>query len=181
MLAGGRRVPLPAASVLIDRHTGRPVLRPLLVRDPGTAPLASYRAGLPGLVELRHSALVDVVDDEPLQVIGVATPRDSSARADAWRSLLEQVARRAGDRPLCARMLARASRTRAARRGEDRHLAGQADEAFALVARHPLLTRRQLASLVGTSTTRIARLVKELVERGLVRPIHLEMTSRTRW
>jgi DNA-binding MarR family transcriptional regulator len=53
----------------------------------------------------------------------------------------------------------------------DRRSAGQADEVFALVARHPLVTRQQLALLLGTSSARIARLVAELIERGWVRPI----------
>jgi len=45
---------------------------------------------------------------------------------------------------------------------------------FALIARHPLLTRQQLASLVGTSVARIARLVTELAARGWVRPVQPE-------
>jgi Replication-relaxation len=161
----GRHVRLPAAVVLIDA-CGL-ALRLVLVPDLGTAPLSSYRAALRGLIELRQAADVDD-DDEPLLLVGVATYRDSSARADAWRSLLQQVARKAGDRPLQARVLARKTgRTGANGRG-------QAEEVFALVARHPLLTRGQLASLVGTSVARIARLVTELVERGWVRPIQMD-------
>ena len=98
----------------------------------------------------------------------MATPRDASARAEAWRSLLEHVARRAGDRPLRARVLARET----GRAGANSR--GHAEELFALVARHPLLTRPQLATLLGTSVARVARLLTELVERGWVRPIQLE-------
>jgi len=42
---------------------------------------------------------------------------------------------------------------------------------LALVARHPLLTRRQLAVLVVTTRPRILRLQAELLERGWIRPI----------
>src|SRR5207245_822601 len=111
-----------------------------------------------GLIELRQAAGVEQ-DDEPLLLVGIATPRDSSARARAWRSLLEHVARRAGDRPIRARVLARET----GRAGTNSR--GQAEVVFALVARHPLLTRQQLASLVGTSVARAARLVSELAER----------------
>jgi hypothetical protein len=45
------------------------------------------------------------------------------------------------------------------------------DEVFAIVARHPLMTRPQLASLLRTSTGRIARLEVDLMERGWLRPV----------
>jgi hypothetical protein len=169
---GGRKrlVRLPAAAVLTGEHAeGSPLLRLLLVPDVGTAPLASYRGALRGLIELRQAAGIGE-DDEPVVVVGVATPRDRGSRAEAWRSLLQQIAHKAGDRPLRARVLT--LQTRVTRNNQ--RLVRQVDEIFALVARHPLLTRHQLAGLLGTSAPRIARLVTGLVERGWVRPIQLE-------
>jgi Replication-relaxation len=50
-------------------------------------------------------------------------------------------------------------------------MVGQVDEIFALVARHPLLTRQQLAALLGTSTARITRLLAQLTGDGWISPI----------
>src|SRR6266849_7817099 len=58
------------------------------------------------------------------------------------------------------------------RRGKSRCPPGQVDEVFALIARHPLLTRQQLASLLHTSSGRIARLETELV--GWLRPVTVD-------
>ncbi|HTD77418.1 MAG TPA: hypothetical protein VK898_07270, partial [Chloroflexota bacterium] len=78
----GRRVRLPAAAVLVNRRAddGRLVLRMLVAPDLGTAPLSSYRPVLRGLIGLRQAVAVDD-DEQPLLLVGVATPRDSSARA----------------------------------------------------------------------------------------------------
>src|SRR5207302_6318 len=101
-----RRVRLPAAAVLVSRQAdGERPLRLLLLPDVGTAPLISYRPTLQALIELRRTALIKE-EDEPVLIVGVATPpRSSSARIEAWQSSLQEVARRADDRPLRARVL----------------------------------------------------------------------------
>src|SRR5712691_10354018 len=167
-----RRARLPAAAVLANHNTdGVQQLQLLLLPDVGTAPLASYRPTLQALIELRWTALINKEEDEPVLIVGVATPqRSSSARAEAWQSLLEEVARRADDRPLRACVLD-LDGSLANRRDRDRCPPGQVDEVFALIARHPLLTRHQLASLLHTSTGRIARLEAEVVARGWLRPV----------
>ena len=42
-----------------------------------------------------------------------------------------------------------------------------------LIGRHPLLTAEQLAQLLGTTSARILRLERELVESGYLRPIEM--------
>jgi hypothetical protein len=168
---GRRRVRLPAAAVLQSRQTDddRP-LRLLLLPDVGTAPLASYRSTFQALIELRRTVPIKE-EDEPVLIVGIATPpRSSSGRVEAWQSLLQGVARRADDRTLRARVLA-LDGSLTNRREKDRCPPGQVAEVFALIARHPLLTRQQLASLLHTSILRISRLAAGLIERGWLRPV----------
>jgi hypothetical protein len=167
-----RHVRLPAAAVL-ERDSGaaEPPSRVLLLPDVGTVPVASHRRTVRGLIELRRAYDADdQQENEPLLVVAVASPGSSVARADAWRSLLLQSAQRAGERPLPAHVLA--SR-RGPGNGRDDHqrLIGQREQVFALIARHPLLTRQQLASLLGTSSARIAQLVAQLVNQGWLRAL----------
>ncbi|MDQ6669716.1 MAG: replication-relaxation family protein [Chloroflexota bacterium] len=169
---------LPAAAVLQSRETDpeRPQ-RLLLLPDLGTAPLASYRPTLQALTELRSAQMTEEEEeeeDEAVLVVGVATsPRSSNARVQAWQSLLQEVARRADDRPLRARVFD-LDCSRANRRGMGRCPPGQIDEVFALIGRHPLLTRQQLASLLQTSAGRINRLEAECVARGWLRPVTVD-------
>ena len=165
-----RRVRLPAGAVLQSRRsTERQSLRLLLLPDIGTAPLSSYRPALQALVELRRTALDSEVD-EPLLVVGVATaPPVEAARVRSWRALLQNVAARADDHPLRALVLGSAPEVKT--RKDDIRRPNQVDEIFAMVACHPLLTRRQLASLLRTSTRRIARLEAALMDRGWLRPV----------
>jgi len=167
-----RRIRLPAAAVLQSRQSddGQP-LRLLLLPDIGTAPLASYRPTLQALIELRRMAPTEEEKNEPVLIIGNATPsRFSGARVQAWRSLLQDLARRADDRPLRARVLD-CEAGLASTGDDDRRSPGHVDELFALVARHPLLTQQQLASLLRTSAGRIARLEAELLECGWLRTV----------
>jgi len=53
----------------------------------------------------------------------------------------------------------------------DRQPGSRAEQFFGLVARHPLLTRQQLATLLGTSVARTGRLVVQLRALGWVRTI----------
>jgi len=183
-----RRVHLPAAAVLQTRQAddGQP-LRVLLLPDLGTAPLSSHRPMLQALIELRRTALTNMdVGDEPVVVVGVATPPSSStARVRAWRSLLHEVARRTDEQPLRARVFECATLLARLRDARDRRLPGEVDEVFALVARQPLLTRKQLAALLRTSAWRIAHLESDLIERGWLRPVlsndlPLDASGRTR-
>jgi Replication-relaxation len=167
-----RRVRAPAAAIL---HTPTPEDRPsvalLLVPDLGTAPLSSYRPMLHALLESRRTGLTGVHPEAaPVLVVGVAT-RSSKARVQAWRALLRELARRAEDQALRARVFECPTLLGNLRHTQDTKSAAQVDEAFALVARHPLLTRPQLALLLGTSAGRIARLESELIECGWIRPI----------
>ena len=50
-------------------------------------------------------------------------------------------------------------------------MGGHAEQVFALVARHPLLTYPQLAALLGTSSARIGQLVAQLTSRDWLRAI----------
>jgi hypothetical protein len=52
------------------------------------------------------------------------------------------------------------------------------DELFQLVARHPLLTRQQLARLLRTSVGRITQLLHDLVARGWLRLVDLDTVAR---
>ena len=168
-----RRVRLPAAAVLASRQTDdrqQTVTRVLLLPDIGTASLASYRPTLQALTDPRRIMRIDE-QDEPVLIVGIATSlRSSDARVQAWRSLLRQVADRADERPLRARVLT-LENSPVSCPDDTRRPPEQVDEVFALLARHPLLTRQQLASLLGTSTRRIGRLVAELVARGWLRPL----------
>src|SRR6266516_1682882 len=148
-----RRVRLPAAAVLQSRPTqAGQAERLLLLPDVGTAPLASYRPALRALIDMRRTVLTNA-EDEPVLIVGVATSRhSSSARIQAWRSLLQELACRADEPALRARVLALQTGPAGSRNGYDRQSTGQVDEVFALVARHPLMTRQQLASLLCTST-----------------------------
>jgi len=168
------RVRLPAAAVLFCEPSAcSQIHRLLLVPDVGTAPLSSYSTALRRLLELRQEANVDE-RDEPLLVVGVATAaRSSGVRSEAWRSWLNQIARRAGARPLRADVLVCGGGLVSAR-CEDRRSPSQADEVFALIARHPLLTSQQLATLLDTSSARVAQLVSRLVDSGWLRPLLLD-------
>jgi hypothetical protein len=165
-----RQVRLVAAAVLIQTNPeGEHSQGLLLLPDLGTLPVASYRPMLRRLVELR---LVSDVDphDEPCLVVGVAVAVGQAARVSAWQSLLEQVAKRAGERPLHARVIAHPEALIGDRTTHRQH-GYQVEQALGLVARHPVLERRQLAALLGTSEPRARQLVRQLATRGLVRPI----------
>jgi len=169
-----RRARLPAAAVLQRRQTdAEQPLRLLLLPDVGTAPLASYRLTLQALFELRRTAYMEE-EYEPVLIVGIAIPpRSSSERMEAWQSLLREVARRADDRPLRASVL-NLDGSLTNRRDNDRCPPDQGAEVFALIARHPLLTRQQLASLLHTSTPRIARLTAGLMGRAWLRPVTID-------
>jgi hypothetical protein len=167
-----RRVRLPAAAALRTGGAGDARLRVLLLPDLGTTPLASYRPTLRALHDLRRTAAGDD-EDRTVLIIGVATSASvSTARAQAWRSLLRDLAARADDPPLRARVLVMpkcaTDGAHQARRPT------QLDDVFALVARHPLLTRHQAGVLLRTSAARIARLETELMQRGWLRPATID-------
>lgn len=167
-----RRVSFPASATLragaVDQARW---IRVLLLPDIGTASLRTYRPSLARLLELRDAANPREQDETVLAVDVV--PAGSSAsvlRVQAWEALLAQVSRRGNSEPLPVRIFGTATlrdgdcQTRLGRRAD-------ADDMFALLARHPLLTRQQLAVLLGTSTSRIASLEHQVVDRAWLRPV----------
>jgi len=162
-----RRVHLPAAAVLTQGSAACQQARSLLLLpDLGTLPVASYLPVLRRLLELRQATDLNQAD-EPLLVVGVAVTLGLSSRMTAWQALLEQVARRAGERPLHARVIVH-SEAVVRTRNAHRRYGDQAEQALGLVARHPLLEHRQLAALLGTSRTHAGQLVRHLATNGWV-------------
>ena len=118
------------------------------------------------LLELRQ---ISQTAEELLLVIVTTDLPTSGERPAAWRNLLHRVTAQTGEPPLRTRILtwpeeARTPNTKSQQRSA--RDATQLDELFGLVARHPLLTCAQLASLLGTSAARVAVLESKLVERG---------------
>jgi hypothetical protein len=169
-----RHARLPAAAVLLPdgQSQAASCIRVLLLPDLGTVPVARYRPLVRTLLELREFWCAAENHDEPLLVVATADPAGAETRAAAWRSLLQRVALGAGEAPLRARILihAHASLPYRAHDSTKRWVA-QVDQVLSLVARHPLLSRGQLAVLIGTTPPRIVRLQAELLERGWIRPI----------
>jgi hypothetical protein len=164
------RVRLPAAAVLVqDNPDGEQPRGLLLLPDLGTLPVASYRPMLRRLIELRQVTDVEQAV-EPLLVVGVAVARGLVARVAAWQSLLQQVTRRAGERPLHARVITQPEALASGRTTHRRH-GDHAEQALGVFARHPLLERRQLAALLGTSPARAGQLVRQLATSGWIRPM----------
>ncbi len=163
-------VRLPAAAALIQQDAdGGSLHRLLLLPDVGTLPVPSYRLVLRGLIELAHTSNADD-KDETLLVVGVA--------AAAWHALLQQVARRSGEEPLRARVFVWSQRVAD---GPDRsqRVGSHAEQVFALVTRHPLLTHGQLATLRGTASGRIGQLVAQLTTREWLRAVDSAVLAAT--
>jgi hypothetical protein len=116
---------------------------------------------------------LDNASDEPLLVIGTFNSAGSQGRASSWNSIVANVARRAGEPPLRVRIctdfqsIGRSHGAKAAR-------TTQVDQAFSLLARHPLLTPPQLASLLSTTVRRIVDLLHVLVNRELIEPVDVD-------
>jgi Replication-relaxation len=166
-----RHVRLPAAATVTQDNSGGEQPRGLLLLpDLGTIPVASYRPVLRALNELTHISDANA-KGEPLLVVGVAAAAaESSARVAAWQALLQQVARRSGEEPLRARVFAWPQGL-ADGRDRSQRLGTYVEQVFALVARHPLLTYPQLATLLDTSSGRIGQLVAQLTSRDWLRAI----------
>jgi len=163
-----RHVRLPAAAVLVqDNLEGTQPRGLLLLPDVGTLPVASYQPVLHRLIALRLAANVSQ-PDEPFLVVGVAVAVGLAARVAAWQTLLQQVARQAGERPLRARVFAWPDGMAVAG-NQERALGDQADQVLGLVARHPLLERQQLAVLLDVSEARAGQLVRRLTAVGWIR------------
>jgi Replication-relaxation len=159
-----RRVRLPAGTVLARRLNRSRKIHLLLIPDLGTAHLRSYRPALQALIQLRCITLPRA--DDWVLVVGVAiSARNANARVEAWHSLLRDVEGRTGEQ-LTARVVGLSS-TDPAR--DHARATSQADEIFAMIARHPLMTIHQLARVLRTTNERIERVEAELVERGWVR------------
>ena len=168
-----RHVRLPAAAAFtVDNSGGAQWRGLLLLPDLGTIPVASYRPVLRGLIELAHG-LDSGAKHEPLLVVGVAvTAAETTARVAAWHALLRRVAQRSGGESMRARVFAwPQGLANACNQGQ--RLGSHREQVFALIARHPLLTYAQLATLLGTSSGRIGQLFAQLTGRDWLRAIAL--------
>jgi len=180
-----RHARLPAAAVLVpngESGTAYSHVQVLLLPDLGTAPIARHRPLVRALLELRQEWWAADNRDEPLLVVATVDPAGTERRAAAWRSLLQYVVLGSGEPPLRARVLGATDvgLTANAHDPKRRRWAARVDQVFSLVARHPLLSRQQLAVLVGTTQPRIARLQGELLERCWIRPIRQEQLPHAR-
>jgi len=131
------------------------------------------------LLELRQEWWAADNRDEPLLVVATVDQAGTETRAAAWRSLLQHAVLGSGEPSLRAWVLGvtDAGQTSDAHDPKRRRWADGVDQVLSLVARHPLLTRQQLALLVGTTRPRIVRLQAELLERCWIRPIRQEQLS----
>ena len=146
---------IPAAA-LVELVGSKDLLPVLLLPDLGTAPVSSYRPVLRGLVELWRSypETADNVE-EPMLVVAAVDHRDSGERLAAWRALLGHVAARAGESSIRALVLGMKDpveltgplESRSVSRPTAGRRVSQTEQVLGLLARHPLLTRSQLADL----------------------------------
>jgi hypothetical protein len=169
-----RHARLPAAAVLApdgDSATSAECVQVLLLPDVGSAPVARYCPVLRTLLELRRHWVAND-QDEPLLAVATVAPGGAAARVEAWKSLVQQASQSGGEPPLRVRVVtaAEASVPYHACDSTKRWVA-QGDQLLSLVARHPLLTREQLAVLIGVIEPRIVRLEAELLEQGWIQPI----------
>jgi hypothetical protein len=192
------RVRLPAAAVFEtgvrktdERTLDREQISILLVPDLGTAPVARHAEML-----RRLHALPDAWTDwEPQVVVGTVDPDGGGARAAAWTHLLQTIARKSAHPALDWRVLGwnqvsaglagRPPRSGSSERSQPQALqaggrssrrisrspASAREQVLHFIGRHPLLSVKQLAQLLGLTTTRVRRLERELVETGWVRRI----------
>ena len=168
-----RHVRLPAAAVLEVASSG--VVPVLLVPDLGTNPVAGYRTALNRLLALRRAA---ADKQEPLLVVVTRGARQSAS--DCGREeLLRRVAARGGEPPLRVRILPWPEPDGPTKwsSSPDLRRTRQVDQVLGLVARHPLLTRAQLAGLLGTTRARIARLRERSWWSELVVPDRRQATA----
>jgi hypothetical protein len=172
-VAAGRRtlaVELPGAADLA-LSSARPRWTVLLLPDLGTAPVGGYRGLVRRLLALR-TALSEPRTAEPVLTIATPDPDGHGGRAAAWRRLLAEVAALEQERPLQSRVL---TWDQVAALGGREHAVGpvasSTQHLLDLVGRHPCLSLGQLATLLGTSRRRAARLRDELVARDWLRLI----------
>ena len=165
------RVRLPAGVVL---ESSTAVLQPIvLLPDTGTRPVASYRTTLRRFGELERQSRGDEL---PYLMIVLLEAADCEARAAAWSGF---IARHLG--PGYARVISETrvrdrwmiSRAETPRKPSS---IPQADTMLDLMARHPLLTCDQLATLLDASRRRVSALQTELVRRGWLRQLTADAT-----
>jgi hypothetical protein len=150
----------------------------LLLVDPGTSRVVSFRSLLLRLYALRRIFAAMTDPCQPLLVIATPEGQESERRREAWRELLRHVARQLDEEPIRTQFVSWNDRIPRATSAESnirkRRLATrptQMDSVLLLLARHPLLTRKQLASLLCTSPSRISRVQHQMIKRGLLRPV----------
>jgi hypothetical protein len=163
------QVRLPAGVVL---ESPTVVLQPmLLLPDVGARPVATFRTTLRRLDELERC-----VDLEPPHLtVVLIEAADTEARAVAWNLLIERHAAPGRAQVISESQLVRGGITTRPL-AKPRKVSGaiQADTTLDLLARHPLLTRGQLAALLDTSHRRVSALQTGLVRRGWLREVILD-------
>ena len=171
--AAGRRtvaVELPGAADLAP-SLGRPRWTVLLLPDLGTAPVGSYRALVRRLLALR-TASSEFRAAEAVLTVATPDPDGHGGRAAAWRRLLAEVAAQEQEPGLQRRVL---TWRQVAALGRHEHAAGpvatSTQHLLDLVGRHPCLSLGQLATLLGTTRRRAARLRDEVISRDWLRLI----------
>jgi hypothetical protein len=164
----------------------------LLVSDLGTAPIPGYRGILRLLSPARETAESADSSAETEIVVGTPGLDNNERRPRAWRELLERIVlAQAGDL-LRVRVLTWtwvANLIGPGRIDDHNKPPGRSGEVgphvvfgshvpthrleqlLLLIGRHPCLTVRQLASLLGTGVDRIRTLERQLIHEGLLRTI----------
>ena len=173
-----RHVRLTAGMVLENGQVSLESL--LLLDDPGTRSVESYRSLLTGLIALRQQQ-PDAT--EPTLVVVMWRSADQHARKQSWLDLVRRVATRTGEQLLPLRVILSAPEQTAGAEGtrklSQRRRASDVDSVLHLRARHPLLSHLQLADLLGVRPSRIKIAEAQLIERGWLRTVELPQPEST--
>jgi hypothetical protein len=162
-----------------------PLLDIFVLPDLGTAPLARYRSTLERLIGWHSASQGGSSHREQVLVVATPNPEGRGTRAARWTAMFKRVAEQHGDRSLALRVLdwtgvnpapsRPALPMRSAGPPRDRVGLGRhvliADTILDLVGRHPCLTLRHLADLLGVSARVAARERARLIDRGWLRPV----------
>ncbi len=176
------RIGLWGSVATINKNGEDPaVSRVVLLPDLGTMPVSRFSRAIRRLIEDLTAAPTRVPTS---MLIAVPGQPEGNRRCDAWRELLSRIVDRSADLhvrvlpwSIAARVAPRVARLQVYASSCARPIA--ADESLSLICRHPALTQRQLAVLLGVNSSRAARLVEGLVSRKLVRRLNLDPNGRT--
>ena len=173
---GPRRHLRLTAGMVLDYGDGKwePAL---LLADPGTRSVESYRSVLIGLMALRQR---HAHASEPVLVLVLLQSADQPARKQAWLDLMRRAATHLGEEPLALRVvLSTPERSYLSRRDWRWTRGSVADSVLHLHARHPLLTLRQLVHVLGYRPSRVKGAQAQLIECGWLRRLELPHSEST--